>query len=85
MGVCTLVRRDVSACEWGGMLAGTLVYHHGPTTGGSRTVSAGFAGPVSVGAFLPLCPRPMLGPATRASKSRYKIIDTIGSHQQSVK
>ena len=44
---------------------------------------AGFAGPTSVGAFLPLCPSPMLRPDTRASKSRYKIIDTIGSHQKS--
>ena len=42
--VCTLVRQVVSACEWGGMLAGTLVYQpgsqwdqqtHGSRTGGS--------------------------------------------------
>ena len=26
MSVCTLVRHHVSACEWGGMMAGTLVY-----------------------------------------------------------
>ena len=33
MSVCTLVRRDVSACEWGGMLADTFVYfRHGPRT-----------------------------------------------------
>ena len=29
MLVCTLVRPVVSACEWGGMLAGTLVYQPG--------------------------------------------------------
>ena len=42
---------------------------------------AGFAGRTSVGSFLPLCPSPMLGPDTRASKSRCTIIDTIGSYQ----
>ena len=35
MLVCTLVRLVVSACEWGGMLAGTLVYQ--PGLCGSRT------------------------------------------------
>ena len=39
--VCTLVRHVVSACEWGGMLAGTLVYQPGSQwdqqTHGSRT------------------------------------------------
>ena len=34
--MCTRVRRDVSACEWGGMLAGTFVYRHGPRSGGSE-------------------------------------------------
>ena len=38
LSVGTLVRHHVSACEWGGILAGTLVYRHGPRTGGSRTV-----------------------------------------------
>jgi hypothetical protein len=42
---------------------------------------AGFAGRTSVGAFLPLCPSTMSGSDPRASKSRYTIIDTTGSHQ----
>ena len=42
---------------------------------------ASFAGLTSVGAFLPLCPSAMSGPDPRASKSRYTIIDTTGSHQ----
>ena len=29
MLVCTLVRHHVSACEWRGMLVGTLVYQPG--------------------------------------------------------
>ena len=36
ISVCTLVRHHVSPCEWGGMLAGTLVYRHGPGSGGSE-------------------------------------------------
>jgi hypothetical protein len=42
---------------------------------------AGFAGRTSVGAFLLLIPSAMSGPDPRARKSRYKGIDTIGSHQ----
>ena len=53
------------------MLAGTLVYRHGPRTGGGPELLAGFVGRTSVGAFLPLCSSPMLGPDMRASKSRY--------------
>ena len=37
-----------------------------------------------VGAFLPRCPKPRLGPETRASvrlKKGYTVIDGIGSHQ----
>ena len=37
----------------------------------------------SIDTFLTLSPRPMVGPDTRASKSRYTIIDTTGSHQNS--
>ena len=42
---------------------------------------AGFAGRTSVDTFLPLCPSAMSRPDPRASKSRYKIVDTTGSHQ----
>ena len=47
--VCTLVRHVVSACEWGDMLAGTLVYRHGPRTG--TELLAGFADRTFVAAF----------------------------------
>ena len=30
MSMCTLAIHHVSACEWGGMLAGTLVYRQAP-------------------------------------------------------
>jgi hypothetical protein len=67
------------------MLVGTLVYRHGPRTGGSRTVLAGFAGRTSVGAFRPLSPTPMsAGPDTRAStrnKMGTKAIGAPGSDQ----
>ena len=46
---------------------------------------AGSAGRTSVGAFLPLCPRLMLGPETLASirlKKGYPVIDGTGSHQK---
>ena len=54
MSVYTLVRRVVSACEWGGMLVGTLVYRHGPKSGelehGSKT-----GGPITqLGSCAPL-------------------------------
>ena len=64
----------------GDLLAGTLVYHHGPNTFCSELL-AGFAGQTSVGAFLPLCPTPMSELDRCASKSRFKIIDATGSHQ----
>ena len=76
------------------MLAGTSMYfRHGPRTvgpeHGSITVLVSLlrVGPVGhlerifVGAFLPLCPRPMLGHDTRATASRrltnkgFKVID----------
>ena len=70
--VCTLVRGVVSACEWGDMLADTLVYRHGDPGLVGPELLAGFAGRNSVGAFWLLSPTPMLGSDTRAS-TRNKI------------
>ena len=46
--VCTLVRHVVSACEWGGMLAGTLVYQPG-SNGISRRMGPGLVDPRDLG------------------------------------
>ena len=45
--VCTLVRRvgSLSACEWGGMLAGYIsVYRHGPKSGEIYIMGPGLVG-----------------------------------------
>ena len=54
--VCTLMRRVVSACEWGGMLAGTLVYRQDPDLVGQnvRSRNVGPLALVGSGALLAL-------------------------------
>ena len=52
------------------LLAGTLVYRQDPDLVGQQNMCpelvAGSAGRTSIGTFLPLSPKPMLGPDTRA-------------------
>ena len=87
-------RHDVSVCEWGGMLAGTLMYTAMDPDLVGQNVGPGLLDSwpselslTSVGAYLPLSPRPMLGlgPDTRASSKLQKaftVIDATGSHQK---